>query len=270
MKSDSVTSVLIVGCGWVGKKLGQYLSDNGYKVYGTTRSKQNFSGIKEYNITPVKLQLPIVKIQNIELPKVDSVVISITPGRGENRNTYPDIIRQLGELWKDTNTQVIMYSSTGAYGDAKGKISENDLSPDVNSTNVICAAEGSLKRSLPDSVILRLAGLYGEDRHPVKYLAGRTDISDGDAPVNLVHREDVIRATEVMIKNKVRSEVFNICSPVHPKKSKIYPAIAKLLELDEPEFLDGGDDGKLISSDKLQKMLNFDFENVDPLNFKKL
>ncbi len=270
MKSDSVTSVLIVGCGWVGKKLGQYLSDKGYKVYGTTRSEQNFSEIKEHNITPVKLQLPIDKIQNIELPKVDSVVISISPGRGENRNTYPEIIRQLGELWKETNTQVLMYSSTGVYGNAKGKISENDLSPDVNSSNVICAAEGTLKKLLSDSVILRLAGLYGEDRHPVKYLAGRTDISDGDAPVNLVHRDDVIEATEVMIKNKVRSEVFNVCSPVHPKKSELYPAIAKRLELDEPEFLDGGGNGKEISSDKIQKVLHFDFENADPLNFKKL
>lgn len=267
MKSDSVTSVLIVGCGWVGKKLGQYLSDNGYKVYGTTRSKQNFSGIKEYNITPVKLQLPIVKIQNIELPKVDSVVISISPGRGENRNTYPDIIRQLGELWKETNTQVIMYSSTGVYGNAKGLINENHTKPDPKNGNVICAAEGELCKALSNAVILRLAGLYGEDRHPVKYLAGRENVKNGEAPVNLVHREDVIQVTQLMIKNEIRSQIYNVCGPVHPSKQKIYTTIANRLGMDEPDFLQGGADYKQISSQKLVKDLEYEFIHPDPMKY---
>lgn len=267
MNSDSGNTILIVGCGWIGKKLGQHLSEKGYKVYGTTRSGQNFSGIKEHNITPIKLQLPIEKIQNIELPKVDSVVISISPGRGENRNTYPVIIRQLCGLWKDSNTQVIMYSSTGVYGDSKGKISEGHQSPDVTSTSIICKAEGELRNAITDSVILRLAGLYGEDRHPVKYLAGRTSISGGDAPVNLIHREDVIRATELMIGNKVRSEVINACCPIHPRKSDIYPAIAKCLGLDEPEFLEGGANDKYISSDKLTESFNFKFLHSNPANY---
>lgn len=267
MKSDDVRSVLIIGCGWVGKKLGQYLGSKGYKVYGTTRSDKNFSDIKLNNITPIKLQLPFDKIQNIELPKVDSVVISISPGRGENRNEYPVIIRQLAKLWKDSNTQVIMYSSTGVYGNKEGLITENHASPEANSNNIICAAEGELSQILDDRVILRLAGLYGEDRHPAKYLAGRKNIKDGDAPVNLVHREDVIQVTELLIKEAIRSQIYNVCSPVHPAKKDIYSTIADRMDLDEPEFLPGGKDAKQISSGKLIRDLGYKFIHPDPMEY---
>ncbi|MFP8487521.1 NAD-dependent epimerase/dehydratase family protein [Gracilimonas sp. Q87] len=268
MKSDDIGSVLIVGCGWVGKKLGHYLSGQGYEVYGTTRSKQNFSEIEDHSITPIKLQLPVDKIQNIELPKVDSVIISISPGRGENRDEYPLYIRQLAKLWEDSNTQVIMYSSTGVYGKSKGTITEEHTVPNEDSDNALCKAEGELRKILKESVILRLAGLYGEDRHPVKYLAGRKNISDGDAPVNLVHRKDVIRATELMIEERVRSQIYNICSPVHPSKSRIYTTIAKRLEMDKPEFLPGGNDNKQISPDKLVDNYDFLFMHPDPLDYR--
>lgn len=267
MKSNDVRSVLIIGCGWVGKKLGQYLGSKGFKIYGTTRSEKNFSDLKGNNITPIKLQLPFDKIQNIELPKVDSVVISLSPGRGEDREKYPLNIRQLAKHWKDSNTQVIMYSSTGVYGNAKGRISEDHTVPKTNSGNTICAAEGELKEVLNDSVILRLAGLYGEDRHPVKYLAGRKNIKHGDAPVNLVHREDVIQVTEIMIDQMVRSQIYNVCSPVHPGKKEIYTTIAKRLGLEVPEFLGGGKNDKHISSDKLIKDFSFEFTHPDPMDY---
>jgi len=267
MNSENIRSVLIVGCGWVGKKLGQNLSDKGLKVFGTTRSEQNFSEIKGYNIIPIKLELPVEKIQNIELPEVDSVVISITPGRGESRDEYAKNIRQLAKLWKDTNTQVIMYSSTGVYGNAKGLINENHTNPDPRNGNVICAAEGELCTALSDAVILRLAGLYGEDRHPVKYLAGRDNVKNGEAPVNLVHREDVIQVTQLMIKNEIRSQIYNVCGPVHTSKQKIYTTIANRLGMDEPDFLQGGADDKQISSQKLIKDLEYEFIHPDPMKY---
>lgn len=267
MKSDIVGSVLIIGCGWVGKNLGQHLNNKGHKVYGTTRSEQNFSDLRDYKINPIKLQLPVDKIQNIELPKVDSVVISISPGRGENRNKYPLYIRQLAKHWKDSNTQVLMYSSTGVYGNASGLVSENHTLPETDSENVLCAAEGELREALDDAVILRLSGLYGEDRHPVKYLAGRKNIKHGDAPVNLVHREDVIQATELIIANSMRSQIYNICSPVHPAKEKIYKTIAQKLELDEPHFLPGGSNDKYISSDKFISEFDYQFAHPDPMDY---
>ncbi|MAO63938.1 MAG: hypothetical protein CL666_02940 [Balneola sp.] len=266
MNSAKNGSLLIIGCGWLGKKLGQIVAEKNVTVFGTTRTSSNFSELSDHNIKPVKLELPASSLSEIRLPETDSVLISISPGRGDDRSTYPLIMGQLAQVLAERNTQVIMYSSTSVYGNAKGEVTENDATPDPENSNAIVAAEGALRKHFPDAVILRLSGLYGEDRHPAKYMAGRKDISGGDAPVNLVHREDVIRATEWVIENDLRGEILNVCAPVHPDKQEIYTTITERLEMKKPTFIDGGNDGKQVSSEKLISK-GFEFIHSDPLAF---
>ncbi|MDR9419573.1 NAD-dependent epimerase/dehydratase family protein [Gracilimonas sp.] len=269
MNSEKNGSLLIIGCGWVGKKLGQQLAKKGTIVYGTTRSSSNFSELSELDIKPVKLELPAPSLSKIRLPETDSVLISISPGRGDDRSEYPKLMGQLAQVLAQRNTQVIMYSSTSVYGNAKGEVKETDATSDPDSDNAIVAAEGELRKYVSDAVILRLAGLYGADRHPAKYMAGRKDISNGDAPVNLVHREDVIKATEMVIEKDIHNEIFNISAPIHPAKKEIYTTITERLEMKKPKFLNGGGDGKVVSSDKVVE-LGFEFLHEEPLDFKKL
>lgn len=267
MNSDKNSAVLIVGCGWVGRKLGEKLIDDGYTVYGTTRSSSNFSDLNEIGVKPVKLDLPAASPSEIHLPDVDSVLISISPGRGENRSEYPTVIGQLSRVLAQRNAQVMMYSSTSAYGNATKEVTETDASPDRNSDNAIVAAEGELLEHIPEAVILRLCGLYGEDRHPAKYMAGRTDIAGGDAPVNLVHRDDVIQVTQRIIAENIRGEIFNVCSGSHPSRSEIYTVIAERLGLEKPTFAEGGADGKTVSSQKLKDRFDLEFLHPDPMEF---
>ena len=267
MNSDTNSSLLIIGCGWVGKKLGEQLSESGYEVYGTTRSSSNFSELNSAGIKPVKLELPASSLSEIRLPEVDSVLISISPGRGEDRSNYPTIIGQLSRVLAERNVQVFMYSSTSAYGNKKNKVSEKDAAPDVDNDNIILAAEGALLEHLPDAVILRLCGLYGENRHPAKYMAGRKDISDGDAPVNLVHRDDVIQVTRKIFEQNIKGEIFNVCAEEHPSRSEIYTTIAGRLGLKEPTFVGGGADGKTISSEKLMDRFELTFLHPNPQEY---
>lgn len=266
MKSLRNRSVLIIGCGWVGKKLGSFLASKDYKVYGTTRSQANFPDLESHHVKPIQLELPFQDISNIQLPETDAVIISISPGRGENREEYPQSIRQISKVMADSNKLVVLYSSTSAYGNAKNNVTEIEAQPDLSSSNILLAAEGELRELIPDATILRLSGLYGEDRHPVKYLAGRTGIKNGDAPVNLVHREDVIRATELMIEKDLRGEIFNVCAPDHPKKEDIYTTVAERFGMKKPEFLSGGADRKLVSSEKITN-LRFRFVHENPISF---
>ncbi|MEQ8524891.1 hypothetical protein [Gracilimonas sp.] len=264
MNSDKNSAVLIIGCGWVGKKLGEKLLSEGFTVYGTTRSSSNFSELNEIGIKPVKLELPVKSLSEVRLPKVDSVLISISPGRGSSRDNYPTQIGQLSKVLAERNVQIIMYSSTSAYGNSTNEVSESDVKPDIKSDNIIVAAEGALLEHSPDAIILRLCGLYGEDRHPAKYMAGRKDISDGDAPVNLVHRDDVIQITKKVIQDNIRGEIFNVCSGSHPSREEIYTVIASRLGLKKPTFIEGGADGKTVSSKKLHEQLDIKFLHPDP------
>ncbi|MTI88098.1 MAG: SDR family oxidoreductase [Balneolaceae bacterium] len=268
MNSKNKETVLIVGCGWLGKKLGKSLAETGYQVYGTSRSTENFSEIRKYGIHPIQLKL--TKKQNeilTELPLADSVVISLSPGRGDDRQYYPQIMSRLAQFLSKTNGQVIMYSSTSAYKNLKKVVREEDATPNRESENVLLAAEGALREHCKDSVIMRLCGLYGKDRHPVKYLAGRSDVSDGEAPVNLVHSTDVVRATQLLIERNIRDEIFNVCGDCHPQKQHIYARIAEQLGLQKPTFKPGGNDSKLIKSEKI-KQEGFSFMHPDPLKYE--
>ena len=44
---------------------------------------------------------------------------------------------------------------------------------------------------------LRLGGLIGKEKHPLKYLVVRKRIKNGGAPVNLVYGEDVSAAVKI-------------------------------------------------------------------------
>lgn len=267
MNSKKNSPVLIIGCGWLGKKLGTYLISKKLTVYGTTRSSSNFSELDALGIKPVKLELPSKTLSDIRLPDVKTVIISVSPGRGDDRKEYPTVIGQLSQVLAERNVQTIMYSSTSVYKDAKNEVNEADADPDEHSDNSIIAAEGTLLKHSPDAVILRLSGLYGEDRHPAKYMAGRKNIADGDSPVNLVHSDDVIQVTAKVMGKKIKGEIFNVSSEEHPSRSEIYPAIAERLELKKPTFEDGGSDGKIVSSEKLRKQLKIKFLHPKPSKF---
>ncbi len=267
MNSKKNGSLLIIGCGWVGKKLGELTAAKGRNVFGTTRSSSNFSELSDLEIKPVKLELPGRSISDIRLPEAETVVISISPGRGNDRTNYPKILSQLAQVLAERNAQIIMYSSTSVYGNEEGMVTEENVSPDPKSNNAIVAAEGELRQHIPEAVILRLSGLYGEDRHPAKYMAGRTDISDGDAPVNLVHRDDVIQVTQNIIEKDVRREIFNVCSELHPTRAEIYTTVASRLGLKEPAFQEGGAGGKTVSSKKLMDHFNIEFLHPDPKEY---
>lgn len=268
MNSRKNDALLIIGCGWLGKKLGRRLSSQNMKVYGTTRSESNFAELSDHGIEPVKLDLPVSSVSDIQIPDVQTAVISISPGRGGDRDEYVTCIEQLSKILSERNVQTLMYSSTSVYGNLTGKVAEQDMEPDLQNSNAITAAEGALLKYSPDAVILRLCGLYGEDRHPARYLAGRKQVKEGDAPVNLIHREDVIRATELVITNQVKGEIFNVCSDCHPAKNVIYPKIARSLGLEEPTFEHGGKDGKIISSSKIREQLGWSLNHPDPEQYQ--
>ena len=267
MKSPELNSVLIVGCGWVGTELAKSLIAQDINVYGTTRSSDKASFLSSNGINPIILELEENKAATTKLPKADCVIISISPGRGDQRFQYPNNILKLSKLLTSTNQQVIMYSSTSAYKGMQGIVEEKEVDPDLKNENIILSAEGTLRKAIPESVILRLSGLFGSDRHPVYRLAGRQGISNGDAPVNLIHREDVINATLQIIDKNISGKIFNLCSDHHPSKKELYTKLAINMGLELPVFEPGGEDQKLVDGTKVKRELVFDYTHQNLMSY---
>ena len=87
-----------------------------------------------------------------------------------------------------------LLSSIAVFGAAQGVVNEKSTPlPDSEVGQQLLSAEKLIQTTTHQATLVRLGGLVGGNRHPVKQLAGRTKIPAPKAPTNLVHREDVVR-----------------------------------------------------------------------------
>ena len=108
-------------------------------------------------------------------------------------------------------------------------------------------------------VILRLAGLVGPGRHPGRFFKGKKGIPNGWAPVNVIHRDDVIGIIKKLIEDDSAAGIYNGCSPVHPSKISFYGLAASVSGEPTPEFVREEGSWKLISGAKLALELRYEF-----------
>jgi nucleoside-diphosphate-sugar epimerase len=112
------------------------------------------------------------------------------------------------------------------------------------------------------TTIVRFGGLIGNDRHPIYFLAGRKNIENPDAPINLIHLEDCIGIIHEILRYAQNDNlVLNAVAPLHPSKREYYTQKAIELQLPLPEFEEKNKvTGKIISSEKIETYLNYKFQ----------
>lgn len=271
--------IAILGCGWLGLPLAKSLLSKGYEVKGSTTSESKLEVLKNAGISPFQIQLEEHQIiGNIEdfLKETDVLVIDIPPGlRREvstsNEMTFVNKVKTLIPFIEKSGIQkVIFVSSTSVYGDSFPIVEiteETQPNPDTESGKQLVIAE-TLLQSNPNfkTTVIRFGGLLGEDRHPVKFLAGRTNVENPDAPVNMIQREDCIGVIEEILKqvqhdNWEWNQTFNAVAPQHPTRKAYYHKKADILNLPLPTFAEDSESkGKMISSEKVETILGYSFQ----------
>jgi hypothetical protein len=101
------------------------------------------------------------------------------------------------------------------------------------------------------TTIIRPGGLIGEDRHPVKYLAGKKEVENPEAPVNLTNRGYLIGIIENVISGKIKQPLLHAISEAPESRKSYYVRKAAQYNLEAPEFDDGENVGKSIVSEFL-------------------
>ena len=280
-----MTQISILGCGWLGLPLAKALLENGFLVKGSTTSVGKLSVLENSGIQPYLINLtPTLSKgeggETIEafLESSKTLIIDIPPKlRGNSKEDFVGKIKTLIPfIEKSSIENVLFISSTSVYGDTSSfdcaqddtlsVTEETKLNPDTESGKQLVKVEQLLQSNLNfKTTILRFGGLIGEDRHPIKFLAGRKNIENPNAPVNLIHQEDcvgiILEILRQAQKDKLeRSETFNAVTPFHPSRKEYYTQKAIDLALDLPEFnAENSNFGKTISSSKIEKVLGYVF-----------
>jgi nucleoside-diphosphate-sugar epimerase len=252
--------VSILGCGWLGKPLGSALVNAGYSVMGSTTTHEKVPALREAGINAVVFDVDQLHAERAAKPffHTDVLVISLPHGvRSGKAEEYGSRIRAVVKAACQSNAgAIILISTTSVYPNLNRVVTEED----ADARNPVVHAENMVRESGIPNTILRFAGLSGPGRHPGRFLAGKRDVSGGDAPVNLIHLDDCIAVILRVIQNNVWNEVLNVCSDDHPTRKTFYTRSAIALGLQPPVFVEGGEaDYKIVSNDRVKAVLNYQF-----------
>ncbi|URM37769.1 SDR family oxidoreductase [Flavobacterium anhuiense] len=274
-----MTKISILGCGWLGLPLAKALIAKGNSVNGSTTSQDKLSILKDARINPFLVILSEVDgnfesdgiSENIDsfLAESEILIIDIPPklrtvDPSSEKKVFVEKIKNLIPfIEKSTIQKVLFVSSTSVYGDDNGLVTEKTIpNPNTESGKQLLLSEKLLQKNQNfEATILRFGGLIGEDRHPVKFLAGKENIENPDAPVNLIHQNDCIGIIEAIINQSKWNEVFNAAAPFHPIREEYYTQKAAQMNLPLPNFSsEKSNIKKAISSKKIENSLNYQFK----------
>lgn len=261
-------TVAIAGMGWLGLPLARQLETLGYKVKGSVTSEEKAARLRStgYHALAVEVsESGVTGASQLLLADTDYLIIMIPPGL--RKHTGADYVLKmsyfLSEIEKSEVKKVILVSSTSVYGDDQGKVSERDApKPETQAGKQLRQVEQLFFTSeIIQTTIVRFGGLFGGSRQPVRYLAGRSELSNGDAPVNLIHRSDCIGILSEIIQQDAFGHIFNAVIPVHPKKRDYYVETARSLNLQPPTYSenDSEETFKQVDSVNIAKILRYKF-----------
>jgi len=267
-------TISILGCGWIGLPLAQHLAGRDHQVKGSTTTPGKIQLLEQAGIEPYLISLdPEVACDNCEeFWQAEVLVLNVPPAsrRDDVETNHPKQVASVIEHAIEGGIQhVIFISSTSVYPDGYGIVTEEDKhAPATPNGRALRTAEAMLiQQEAFDTTVLRFGGLYGYDRHPARYLAGRRNLGRGSAPVNMLHRDDAVQVITRIIEEDIRSEVFNVCSDGHPPRREFYTTAAEHLGLEPPVFKeDKNDDYKIVSNQKLKETLHYNFYYPNPMD----
>lgn len=267
----SLPTIAVLGCGWLGLPLARALVKEGYPVNGSTTTPGQLLTLRDAGIRPFLLRLS-PRLSSIDadtlrvlLHDAEVLVLNIPPSRAAgSAEAYPALLELVVHAASQAGVRHILHvSSTGVYPDEPRIMHEADAQASANADAPMLRAEALF--SGPAHTVVRLGGLLGPGRAAGRFLAGRHDLPQGDAPVNLIHLDDCVGLLQHIIAENSWGHTFNACAANHPTRREFYPLAASRLGLEPPTFLSESAGGKIIDSTLVRSITGYTFRHDDVL-----
>jgi nucleoside-diphosphate-sugar epimerase len=267
------SSRLILGCGYLGRRVAALWCQQGQRVHAATRNADHLPPDVEPILCDV-LQPASLRA----LPKVDTVLYAVGFDRTSGaamRAVYVDgLANVLDQLPRPR--RFIYVSSSSVYGQTDGGwVDEASATePKEDSGRIVLDAEAVLRTKRPDAIILRFAGIYGPGRLLRRQAIerGESILGDADKWLNLIHVEDGARAVLAAEQTGQAGRVYNVCDDHPVRRRYFYRALAHVLHAPEPRFVPSPPDQptpphekthRRVSNRRLKAELQFDMRYPD-------
>jgi nucleoside-diphosphate-sugar epimerase len=261
-------TISILGCGWYGLPLAKQLLAQGFKVKGSTTSQQKLSTLKAAGIDPYLMEVNVNELLcQPDFFHSETLVICIPPKRSTgDQGSFPKKIEKIAiAAGTGKVTKIIFISSTSVYGDLNKSVTESEEpKPQTASGEAMILAENILKSNKNfKTIIIRFAGLIGPDRDPARFFAGKQNLPNGQAPINLIHLEDCIGITQAILEQTTFGYTINASSPDHPTRQSFYASAARKSGLNPPGFIDELTSWKIVATNYIPELIPYNFKISD-------
>lgn len=236
-----ISSVFIVGCGDIGKRVAQLWQARGVTVSGLARSPASRLRLEAKGITAIPGDLDDASSLTA-LPAHNALMYYFAPPPLRGR-ADPRMVHFLDAVPPDRLPNKIVYMSTsGVYGDHQGGWVNEDMPPNPQTARAKArlAAETVLLdwgqiNKIP-VVILRVGGIYGPGRLPIERIKqAQPVVRREEAPyTNRIHADDLARICVAAAERGVDRGIYNVCDGEHSTMTDYFNAVADCLGLPRP------------------------------------
>jgi nucleoside-diphosphate-sugar epimerase len=233
---------LILGCGYLGKRLAALWLAEGHRVFALTRSDPRAAELRRLGVEPVRGD--VLDPSSLRaLPAVATAAYCVGFDRAAGRTMREVYVDGLAHVLAALPPagRFVYVSSTGVYGQCHGEEVDEEAAtePVEESGGVVLEAERLLRGRCPEAVVLRFAGIYGPDRllRAQAVRAGEPTVGDPDRWLNLIHVADGAAAVVAAEARGRPGAVYNVADDRPVRRRDFYTLLAHLLGAPEPRFV---------------------------------
>jgi len=238
--------IFIVGCGGVGLRVAERWIEQGITPSALVRSSASAARLLQQGITPVVGDLDVAEtLQNLPLSGAWLYYFAPPPISGTVDSRITSFIDGLRSL-QTPPLGIVYISTSGVYGDCQGAWVDEDaeLAPVTDRSKRRLDAEQQLQSWGQASgvavIVLRVGGIYGPDRLPLKRLQRQEPVLEPHlSPYsNRIHIDDLVTVLMAAVKKGRAGRVYNVCDDAPSTMSDYFFAVADAVGLARPAAVD--------------------------------
>lgn len=250
--------ISILGSGWLGFPLALQLVQQDYAVNLSCTQAAKRAQLQAIGATPFVVDIDALNGECDVFLQAEILVINIPA------NSVAGYQALLQKVLLSPVEKVVLVSTTSVYPNQNQIATEDDPLPDGPRLAIEKVFTGN---PYLQTTVLRFAGLVGYQRHPGRFFSGGKRLSNPNAPVNLIHRDDCIEIIVQIIQQNCWNQIFNGCADTHPAKITFYTHAATMLNAPPPIIHEGSTGAyKIIDNQKLKSTLNYHYIHPDVMN----
>jgi nucleoside-diphosphate-sugar epimerase len=223
-------TVLIAGCGFVGRIAAQKLHEAGWNVTGLTSSPASAQILSSMPFRVIACDITRrEQIVALNLQNLDAVIDCVSAGGGgaeEYRQIYFEGAGNLLEVLQPRQFLFTGSSSVYAQDDGSWVTEASPANPETDTGLVLRSTEKLVLSH--GGTVARLTGIYGPGRAMLlrRYLEGSALLEgDGSRYLNQIHRADAASAICLLLQTGATG-LFNVTDNASPSQREFYGWLA--------------------------------------------